>query len=190
MNEQGHDLPSDIRALLESERAIQPLAAAVRARAVGRARAALVVGAIDGARAQAEGTPLGRALATCLSVAAALAIGAGTYQLRAHLGERALAASARPITPRPAAAAADAAAVEAARLGPRPSFPAVRQEARLLRLARSAMARQDFAAALALLAEHARRFRDGSLAEEREVLRLRAMVGLMLTGEPRRSFVR
>lgn len=193
MNEQGNDLPDDIRALLNSERAIQPLTAAVRARAVGRARVAMVVGAIEGAPAQGDVTPVGRALAACLSFAAALAIAAGTYQLRAHFGERALAASPRPVAPRPASPSAPAGAPgrsEPDHLGPRPSFPPARQEARLLRQARSAMARQDFASALLVLAEHARRFHDGSLAEEREDLRLRALVGLVLTGEPRRSATR
>ncbi|HXU61008.1 MAG TPA: hypothetical protein VN962_04860 [Polyangia bacterium] len=181
MNEPGNDLPSDIRALLDSERAVQPLAAGVRARAVGRARAAMVVGEIAVLRRQTDVTLGGRLLATCLSVAAALAIAAGTYQLRAHLGERAIAAPARPLNPRPATPSPPTEASATAGLGAQPSFPASRQESRLLRLARAAMARQDFASALLVLAEHARRFRDGSLAEEREVLRLRALVGLVLT---------
>jgi len=184
MNEQGNDLPSDIRALLDSERAVQPLAAGVRARAVGRARAAMVVGEIAVLRRQTDVTLGGRLLATCLSLAAALAIAAGTYQLRAHLGERAIAAPARPLNPRPATPSPPAEAAAASvtgRLGAQPAFPASRQELRLLRLARAAMARQDFPSALLVLAEHARRFRDGSLAEEREVLRLRALVGLVLT---------
>lgn len=194
MNEQANDLPSDIRALLDSERVILPLAPAVRARAVGRARTALVVGSISGEPAAADAvTPLGRVLATGLSVAAALAVGAGTYQLRAHLGQRALAAASPPLAARSASPSARAEAPspsQADHLGPRPSFPPARQESRLLRLARSAMARQDFSGALLVLAEHARRFHDGSLAEERETLRLRALVGLVLTGEPRRSVPR
>jgi hypothetical protein len=45
------------------------------------------------------------------------------------------------------------------------------------------VARQDFAAALPLIAEHAREFKNGRLAEEREALRVRALSGLGRTEE-------
>jgi hypothetical protein len=48
----------------------------------------------------------------------------------------------------------------------------------LLGQARAAVLREDFAAALPPLAEHARRFRNGRLAEEREALRVKALAGL------------
>jgi hypothetical protein len=48
----------------------------------------------------------------------------------------------------------------------------------LLRRARAAVARKDFPAALASIAEHARRFKDGRLTEEREALRIKALSGL------------
>jgi len=54
-------------------------------------------------------------------------------------------------------------------------------------MARSAVARQDFGAALGLLTEHARRFKEGRLAEEREALRVRALAGLGRTEEARRA---
>jgi hypothetical protein len=38
--------------------------------------------------------------------------------------------------------------------------------------------REDYAAALPPLAEHARKFRHGRLAEEREALRVKALAGL------------
>jgi len=64
---------------------------------------------------------------------------------------------------------------------------AVRAELRLLRQARVAVAREDFAAALPPIAEHARRFKDGRLTEEREALRVRALVGLGRSDEARRA---
>jgi hypothetical protein len=48
----------------------------------------------------------------------------------------------------------------------------------LLQPARAAVARQDFADALRLIAEHDRRFADGHLLEEGEALRIEALVGL------------
>jgi hypothetical protein len=60
-------------------------------------------------------------------------------------------------------------------------------ELRLLRQARVAVARQDFAAALPPIAEHARRFKNGRLAEEREALRVRALSGLGRTDDARHA---
>ena len=51
-------------------------------------------------------------------------------------------------------------------------------ELRVLRPAQQAVARQDFATALAAIAEHRRRFPSGRLAEEREALRVKALLGL------------
>jgi hypothetical protein len=62
-----------------------------------------------------------------------------------------------------------------------------RVELRLLRKARVAVARGDFATALSPLAEHARRFKNGRLAEEREALRVKALAGLGRTEEARRA---
>jgi hypothetical protein len=53
--------------------------------------------------------------------------------------------------------------------------------------ARTAVARQDFAAALAPIAEHRRRFKEGRLAEEREALRVKALSGLGRTEDARRA---
>jgi hypothetical protein len=57
----------------------------------------------------------------------------------------------------------------------------------LLRQARAAVARQDFAAALGPISEHARQFKSGRLAEEREALRVKALSGLGRTEEARRA---
>jgi hypothetical protein len=63
----------------------------------------------------------------------------------------------------------------------------MRAELLLLRPARAAVARENFAAALPPIAEHARRFKDGRLAEEREALRVKALVGLGRADEARRA---
>ena len=62
-----------------------------------------------------------------------------------------------------------------------------REELRLLRRARVAVARNDFAGAMAPIAEHTRRFRDGHLVEEREALRVKALAGLGRVDEARRA---
>ena len=52
------------------------------------------------------------------------------------------------------------------------------EELQLLRSARQDVTRGDFAAALAAVGAHARRFRHGSLVEEREALRVKSLAGL------------
>ena len=51
-------------------------------------------------------------------------------------------------------------------------------ELQLLRDARQDVTRGDFARALAVIAEHVRRFRNGGLVEEREALRVKSLAGL------------
>ena len=74
---------------------------------------------------------------------------------------------------------------------PRASSPRPREsyapELRLLGRANLAYARADYAAALALLVEHSRRFPVGRLAEERDALRVRALVASGRTIEARRA---
>jgi len=60
-------------------------------------------------------------------------------------------------------------------------------ELTLLLRANQAMNRDDFAGALAAVAEHARRFRNGRLVEEREALRVQSLAGLGLQEEARRA---
>jgi hypothetical protein len=64
---------------------------------------------------------------------------------------------------------------------------AARAELRLLRQARAAVAREDYAAALPPIADHVRRFRDGRLVEEREALRVKALAGLGRTDDAQRA---
>jgi hypothetical protein len=60
-------------------------------------------------------------------------------------------------------------------------------EIELLQKAHGAFTRQDFAAALKLTAEHSQRFPRGSLAEQREALRVRSLSGSGRTEEARRA---
>jgi len=200
MIRRGPPLSPETRALLDRERDIPPLPAAVRARALARARAALLAG--PGRRS----TPVRKASRTRWAAAIALAgvasaaLGAAGYGIRAWLmpppsrrpaaPAAAVVATAPAPSPPPAAPIADAPSVPAARAIVAPRMgpaDAIRAELRLLRIARAAVAREDFAAALPPIAEHTRRFRDGRLAEEREALRVKALAGLGRTEEARRA---
>jgi hypothetical protein len=176
----------------------------VKAQALARARAALVAGH---ARAPASTTHAPRvrwAAAVALTCVAGAAVGAVAYQVRARL---ALAPSARlapapsarlarPVeatTPAPESPSAQEVPAELpspSKLLPTPRLSRAdeaRAELHLLRRARAAVARGDFAAALPPIAEHARRFKDGRLAEEREALRVKALAGLGRNEEARRA---
>jgi outer membrane protein assembly factor BamD (BamD/ComL family) len=69
-------------------------------------------------------------------------------------------------------------------LTPQESYAA---ELRLLQGAQSDYTSQDFPDALVLLAEHARRFPEGRLAEEREALRIRSLEGAGRSDEARHA---
>jgi hypothetical protein len=61
------------------------------------------------------------------------------------------------------------------------------RELRVLQPARQAVARQDYVSALAAITEHHRLFPAGRLAEEREALRVKALLGLGRTTEAQRA---
>ena len=124
------------------------------------------------------------------------------YQIHAHFAPM-NASVAGPAVPGPAPVVADTKApaaraivapIDAALLASTVTSPRTgkrgssdRSELRLLSRARAAVARTDFAAALPLIVEHARRFSDGRLAEEREALRVGALAGLGRDEEARHA---
>jgi hypothetical protein len=190
----------EIRAVLDQERVISPVAASQRARVIARARASLEapVAARSVFSTSAPRTRWPAAAAAALVVTAA--VGAAAYEIHARMARD-------PVTPAttvapvsrltPSAPAPSPPSAEDGDLVPAPE-PAVgapglstagsaREELRLLRQARAAVARNEFAVALVPITEHARRFRNGRLAEEREALRVKVMVGLGRTNEARRA---
>jgi len=61
------------------------------------------------------------------------------------------------------------------------------KELQVLQPARQAVTRGDFAKALSAIGEHQSRFPSGKLVEEREALRIKALLGLGRTGEAQRA---
>jgi hypothetical protein len=210
------DLSPEVRSLLYREREIDPVPALTRARIMARARAAVTAGPAvyyrprsrpapvrwagggGGHGVAGAHTPVRWAAAAAITFVAAAAVGAGAYEVRVRLEHhgaapvRVVAALATSAPEAPVAiapmgeteVATPSHVAGAARLS---RADAAREELRLLRLARAAVARQDFAAALPPITEHARRFKDGRFAEEREALRVRALAGLGRTDEAGRA---
>lgn len=198
MTREHEPLSTEVRALLDYEREITPLPATVRARAVARARAALVAGVARADRSVAVPPRPRWAAAAAVIGILSVGVGAAAYQFRAYLApanDRPAAAPAPRPAPPPAPVAAAQEAEEAEEATPatavdKPTLSRAdqaRAELRLLRQARAAVAREDYAAALPQIAEHAHRFKDGRLTEEREALRVKALVGLDRTAEARRA---
>jgi len=200
----------EIRALLDRERAIPPTPATLRARAIARARAALAAGVVSVPVPVRPAARTRWAAGVVLAFVASAAVGATAYEIRARMqGAPSARSEDRPpvevvapghVAPTPAASKTDIAAERAEVsagpvgdvlvAGPKPPLaPAdgVRAELRLLRAARAAVAREDYAAAMLPLAEHAHRFENGRLTEEREALRVKSLVGLGRSAEARRA---
>jgi hypothetical protein len=179
------ELSPDTRALLEREAAIAPVAAAVRLRVLVRAGAALAAPAIPSVWSSVPWHA--RRIAVVATVCAiGAAAGAAAYEVRAKIDVES------PQSPPFVPNVPEAPALTAA---PPPVAPSVSHEGsgtatdelRLLQQARAAVARKDFEGALVPLGEHARRFEDGCLAEEREALRVKALSGLGRANEVRRA---
>ena len=195
-------LPPEIEALLAPHRTVLPLPPSVAARAF--ARAAALVESREPVVARVSGPPR---WVFAAAAGAVLALGAGAYAARAWIATPSPVAPARvaPIAPRASepripvvAAAAETEAPEP--LAP-PAAPHVRRSAgrtsaptvptnaelQLLRAARQDVTRGDFASALAVIAQHVRSFRNGSLVEEREALRVKSLAGLGRHEEAQRA---
>jgi hypothetical protein len=190
-----------VEALLAPHRGIVALAPSVAARAI--ARAAAVSEAPEPVAVHTVGRSQ-RVFAAAAGVV--LALGAAAYAGRIWSDTT---ASPRPVVapvtatdslPRalaPNAADVDVKGTSARRAAPpvrrvasRPSMTAVNPtnaELQLLRQARQDLTRGDFAGAMAAAGEHARRFRNGALVEEREALRVKSLAGLGRVDDARRA---
>lgn len=188
-----------LRALLENGRLIPPVPAAVRARSLARARAqvSFVATAMPlGAPVVARRRGLSFALAASALLLAVAAVAEVAW--RSHLLQLSSTPTTRPqsgVPPRITAptpveiAPAPPTSPKAEPTGRRspPTQTSYAAELALLQRAQAAYARTDATAALALLAEHRRRFPDGRLAEEREGLRVRALASAGRREEARRA---
>jgi hypothetical protein len=195
---------SDIASLLASERAIPAESSQVRQRALRRAEAAFARDA--GLRRAAHAGVEWRWLAAAALVVVA-AVATAAVEARRHAARRASNAASEPtMSNRPPVAPAeiaDAPASAVPSFEPAPNLDPARStsepahaslspgessafELALLQPARVALQRGDFAAALRAVAEHARRFPRGRLVEEREALRVFALIGAQRRGEAER----
>jgi len=215
MRDRETSLPPELEAFIEPRRLTRRLPAETRARVLARASQRGVAGRLlppahlhD--RGDSPAPVRARSLAR-LAVAASVVLAAGTVwgivsfprqpavevrpDVRPAVQPATSAAphvQAAPAVTIPAAplppTAAPSAAIEAPAHRPRPAAPrdAFAVELELLQRAHTDYTHRDLPGALALLAEHARRFPNGRLAEEREALRVRALLAAGRNAEAHR----
>lgn len=184
--------------LLDRNRSLPKISDSVRARVLARARA---TSALDDPELEhTRAMPIVRRRGLAMALAAVVACGVGAAGAGVLLRNRPVAA---PPTAAPPAAPTSSAIVDqascAAPVAPPPAQTAAPQpsvaptpqraeralsaqesyaaELALLQGAQAAYSDRSFATALHLVAEHARRFPNGRLAEEREALRVKALSG-------------
>ena len=197
-------LELELEEVLERGRPVPPAPDLVRARLLARARAAFAAAEVN--------SPLAAMMVIRpaphrqrIALAAAVTLALATVGAAAALHPRALgfpevdptvrrnpeaqpvpASALQPPLEKPAPASAPGA--RAARphqaVSPQESYAA---ELRLLQRAQSEYTSQDFPNALVLVAEHARRYPNGRMAEEREALRVRSLAGAGRGDEARRA---
>jgi hypothetical protein len=192
---------SDMAVLLEHGRVIPPIPSSVRARSLERARSTEA-----GAFAEpAEVLPVARRRAMAITLAASVAfvVGAAGAALalrgRAHNEPRVtlppsphqeVASCSTPSALPPASQVAPQPIVETKTARPEPSLTARESytaELSLLQRAQAAYTDRNFATTLLLVSEHARRFPNGRLAEEREALHVKALIGAGREVEARKA---
>lgn len=198
----------DVDALLEQGKAIPPCSGHARARVLARARATAAAPLLYRLEPPPERrVPLRVVYAVALIAlvagiaGASVALNGGSSRtperaLKVDVSARAAvprapAPDAPPVSPAPPVApptavpeSAPSASNSARTLRARRSDEA---ELELLRAAHSAYKGRHFANALVLVAEHARRYPNGLLAEEREALRVRSLAAAGRTEEARRA---
>jgi hypothetical protein len=186
--------PTELQQLIEQGKVLRVLSRATRTRALKRAQLSILNGAsLVPPQAAAHSTSvssvawLGGAAAVIGLVGAALALRGGPTRVAEGpaLGESTPACA--PVAPAhsvsvaesiPSSAPPVSSAAEVARQQRRaPVADFYAAELELLQGAHAAFQTRDFGSALRLLTEHARRFPNGRLAEEREALRVRALSG-------------
>jgi hypothetical protein len=195
----------EVQAVIERGRRIRRAPDVVRARLLARARVAVAASAQAKRLGIPQTVPAWRGRRLAFAVAALLLFSAAgaTAALYAHANrpaELGPSRRARPEAPsvRAAAPQQSVSEVEPApqvlagpkiqrshrALSPQESYAA---ELYLLQRAQSKYASRDFPDALVLVAEHARRFPNGRLAEEREALRVRSLAGADRGDQARRA---
>lgn len=199
-------LPPEVEALLAEERPIPPVPPALHAATWERLGPVTQTAAVSGSAPVASSGLVAKLVVGVLSFSLGGAVVA--------LLDRTVLAEARPapqIVIVPAAPAVEAPVlepteplagkpVERAAVTPRPSRPAPKVEERssapattlaeeraIIEVARTALARGQTADVLSAVAEHERRFERGQLAEERDFIRLQALVAEGNTSEASRQ---
>jgi hypothetical protein len=196
MKRHGSDIDPEIEALLKPHRIQRHVPPELRARVLARARATLAGEPIRPAHvASAPVVPLVRgrhllrvAVAASVVIAGAAAGAVAGLRLRsapapqvapasvpAERGPLTKAAGAAIEAPSPAAVPVPVKPPHSSRAGGKTDpFTA---ELELMQRAQAAFTRHDFSVALTVIAEHTRRFPRGQLAEQREALRVRSLLG-------------
>jgi hypothetical protein len=195
MNSHHLQTEPELATLLAAGKPIEELPEIVRARALSRARVSMA----NPTPVRVAGPTGRRVLALAFAASAVLLVGvAGAVVAMRTFVPQPLPPS-QPMSPRsvapapvlpPAAAETPAVLPQApipTKHATRPATPSesYTAELELLHRAQAAYAGRDFASALAVVAEHRRRFPNGRLAEEREALRVRALIGAGRSSEAR-----
>ena len=191
----GSELDAEVVALLATERELPIVSAPARERVLARAREALSKG-LAGQLVDARTSRAGRwAAAAGAVLVVGSAGGAAAYYLCARPQIASSVALAAPSMSAPPAdlGTTDKSASELAidkslpRVPSRSAGEGAKEELRLLERVRVAIGQENYTAALSLIFEHERRFKNGELVEEREALRVSALAGLGRREEARRA---
>jgi hypothetical protein len=209
MKRRDLDTDEQLKTVIETGRLIPRVPNVVRARLLARARATVAASGVAVTPVRIPATPpRWRGVRIALAAAVTLMLVAAGATASFHLWPRRAPAISMNVIPSPAAPSARVSAPElplpapvqmppprtnSSSRAPRPGRSLSLQESyagelQLLQRAQSKYASQDFRSALMLLAEHARRFPNGRLAEEREALRVRSLAGAGRSPEARRAF--
>jgi hypothetical protein len=182
---------SDIDVLLEQGRVIPPISGSVRARALALARSTTATSSPEHGDVAPVVRRHGLAITLAASVAFVVGAAGAAVALRGRSRDEPHAMQPPSARVEVASCAAPTALSPASQVAPQPSAepkivrtePSVNSresytaELVLLQRAQAAYADRNFATTLLLVSEHTRRFPNGRLAEEREALHVKALVG-------------